>query len=84
MAEQELKASGKSVRKMTRNGLVEINLAKKSTKRVSERSEDILLTRNRSPDTELEYDAEGDVEVGKNPIKLDFSETGTDPGGIRT
>ena len=64
MAERELKASGKSVRKMTRDGLVEIDLAEKSTKRVSERSEDILLTRNRSPDTELEYDAE---EVGKNP-----------------
>lgn len=84
MAEQELKASGKSVRKMTRDGLVEINLAEKSTKRVSERSEDILLTRNRSPDTELEYDAEGAREVRENPIELDLSETRTDPAGIRT
>ena len=54
MAKQRMKARDKKVQKMTRNGLVEKNLADNSSVRVSKRSGDARLYRNRNPDEEAE------------------------------
>lgn len=71
MAEREMKASGKTVQKMTRNGLVEMDLAEKTTKRVSERGEEIRLTRNRSPDACQAKVGKETADFEKNPFKMD-------------
>lgn len=81
MAEQELKAREKIVQKMTKDGLVEINLAEKTSRRISERGEDIRLTRNRSPDISQEKSAVSDADFEENPFKMDFHEGVTNPGG---
>ena len=52
MAEKELKARSRSVQKMTKDGLVEVDLAEKTTKRISDRGEEVRLMRNRSPDSD--------------------------------
>ena len=70
MAERELKASGKSVQKMTKDGLVEINLAEKTSRRISERGEDIRLTRNRSPDASQEKSSVSGADFEENPFKM--------------
>lgn len=54
MSKQRMKARDKKVQKMTRNGLVEKNLADNSSVRVSKRSGDARLYRNRNPDEEAE------------------------------
>lgn len=81
MAERELKVSGKSVQKMTKDGLVEINLAEKTSRRISERGEDIRLTRNRSPDVSQEKSSVSDADFEENPFKMDFRKGETNSGG---
>lgn len=44
MAEQKLKARDKTVQKITKDGLVEKNLAEKTTVRVSNRARDIQMS----------------------------------------
>ena len=44
MAEQRMKAREKTVQKMTKDGLVEENLADKSTVRVSSRTRDVQMS----------------------------------------
>ena len=48
MSEQRMKAREKKVQKMTRDGLVEKNLADQSSVRVSKRTGETRLYRNRS------------------------------------
>ena len=43
MAEQRMKAREKTIQKMTKDGLVEENLADKSTVRVSSRTTDVQM-----------------------------------------
>ena len=45
MAEQRMKAREKTVQKMTKDGLVEENLADKSTVRVSSRTRDVQMSK---------------------------------------
>lgn len=52
MAKQRMKARDKKVQKITRDGLVEKNLADNSSVRVSKRFGDVKLYRNRNPDGE--------------------------------
>lgn len=54
MSKQRMKARDKKIQKMTRNGLVEKNLADNSSVRVSRRAGDERLYRNRSPDEDTE------------------------------
>jgi len=50
MAEKKVSARAKQVQKMTKDGLVEENLADKSSVRISKRTTEERLYRNRSPD----------------------------------
>ena len=64
MAERRMKARGKKVQKMTRDGLVEKNLADQSSVRVSKRTGEARLYRNRSPDGEEMNLQEGKLREG--------------------
>lgn len=64
MAEQRMKAREKKVQKMTRDGLVEKNLADQSSIRVSRRTGEARLYRNRSPDGEEMNQQEGKLREG--------------------
>ena len=69
MAEQRMKAREKTVQKMTKDGLVEENLADKSTVRVSSRTRDIQMS-NKDTGKGLDLSSRrGAKEESRDPVR---------------
>ena len=84
MAEQRMKAREKTVQKMTKDGLVEENLADKSTVRVSSRTRDVQMSKKDTGKRAGPFQPRGTKEDSTDPVRHSVQNSRDAPAKAQT